>query len=255
MNPEEQGLDYLEVQGLTVDFDGFKAIDGVDVTFLQGQLHFLIGPNGAGKTTLVDALTGLVPGTGYARYRNRDLLSLKSHQIVRAGVGRTFQTATVFEELSVLQNLDIAGGVHRRSWRLALARRGVPEYVEQALETIGLADLRHRSAGVLAHGQKQWLEIGMLLVQDSTVMFLDETVAGMSAEERDETGELLQRIGRERTIVVIEHDMDFVRRYADIVTVMHAGKVLTAGTVAEIQADPRVQEVYLGRTAEGAANA
>ena len=255
MTPEEQGLDYLEVQGLTVEFDGFKAIDGVDVTFLQGQLHFLIGPNGAGKTTLVDALTGLVPSTGYARYRNRDLLALKSHQIVRAGVGRTFQTATVFEELSVLQNLDIAGGVHRRSWRLALARRGVPSYVEDALETIGLSDLRHRTAGTLAHGQKQWLEIGMLLVQDSTVMFLDETVAGMSAEEREETGDLLQRIGRERTIVVIEHDMDFVRKYADVVTVMHAGKVLTAGTVAEIQADPRVQEVYLGRTAEGTTHA
>jgi urea transport system ATP-binding protein len=255
MTPEEQGLDYLEVQGLTVDFDGFKAIDGVDVTFLQGQLHFLIGPNGAGKTTLVDALTGLVPATGYARYRNKDLLALKSHQIVRAGVGRTFQTATVFEELTVLQNLDIAGGVHRRAWRLALARRGVPEYVEQALETIGLSDLRHKSAGVLAHGQKQWLEIGMLLVQDATVMFLDETVAGMSAEEREETGDLLRRIGHDRTIVVIEHDMDFVRQYADVVTVMHAGKVLTAGTVAEIQADQRVQEVYLGRTAEGATHA
>jgi urea transport system ATP-binding protein len=255
MTPDEQGLDYLEVQGLTVEFDGFKAIDGVDVTFLQGQLHFLIGPNGAGKTTLVDALTGLVRGTGYARYRNQDLLTLKSHQIVRNGVGRTFQTATVFEELTVLQNLDIAGGVHRRAWRMALARRGVPSYVEEALETIGLADLRHRPAGVLAHGQKQWLEIGMLLVQDSRVMFLDETVAGMSAEERDATGELLQRIGKERTIVVIEHDMDFVRRFADVVTVMHAGRVLTAGTVAEIQADARVQEVYLGRTAEGASHA
>jgi urea transport system ATP-binding protein len=253
--PDRQGLDYLEVQDLSVDFDGFKAVDGVDLTLLQGQLHFLIGPNGAGKTTLVDALTGLVKGTGYARYRNQDLLALKSHQIVRAGVGRTFQTATVFEQLTVLQNLDIAGGVHRRSWRLAFARRGVPAYVEEALETIGLSDLRHRSAGALAHGQKQWLEIGMLLVQDAKVMFLDETVAGMSAEEREETGDLLRRIGHDRTIVVIEHDMDFVRSYADIVTVMHAGKVLTEGTVAEIQADERVQEVYLGRTVEGAAHA
>ncbi|MFT4264237.1 MAG: urea ABC transporter ATP-binding protein UrtD [Nocardioides sp.] len=244
-----RGQDYLEVRGLTVDFDGFKANEDVDVTFLQGRIHFLIGPNGAGKTTLVDALTGLVKGTGLASYNNKDLLTMKSHQIVRQGIGRTFQTATVFEELSVLQNLDIAGGLHRRAWGMVRARRGIPSYVEEAMETVGLADLRHRPAGILAHGQKQWLEIGMLLVQDANVMFLDETVAGMSAEERDETGELLRRIAPERTIVVIEHDMEFVRNYADFVTVLHAGKVLTEGSVAEIQADERVQEVYLGRTA------
>jgi urea transport system ATP-binding protein len=248
-------LDHLEIRGLGVSFDGFKAIDGVDLNLRQGRLHFLIGPNGAGKTTLVDALTGLVKATGHAQYRGKDLLALKSHQVVRAGVGRTFQTATVFEELSVLQNLDIAGGVHRSAWGMGLARRRVPSYVEDALETIGLHDLRHRPAGVLAHGQKQWLEIGMLLVQDARVMFLDETVAGMSADERDETGALLQRICHDRTIVVIEHDMDFVRTFADIVTVMHGGKVLTEGSVAEIQANPRVQEVYLGRSAEGAIHA
>jgi urea transport system ATP-binding protein len=243
------------VQGLTVDFDGFKAVDGVDLILLQGQLHFLIGPNGAGKTTLVDAVTGLVNGSGLVRYGDRDLLSMKSHQIVRAGIGRTFQTATVFEELTVLQNLDIAGGVHRRARGMVLPRRGVPSYVAEALETIGLTALRDRPAGVLAHGQKQWLEIGMLLVQDAQVMLLDEPVAGMSAEERQETGELLKRIGAERTIVVIEHDMDFVRTFADMVTVMHAGKVLAVGTVGEIQANPQVQEVYLGRTVEGAAHA
>lgn len=248
-------LDHLEIRGLGVSFDGFKAIDGVDLNLRQGRLHFLIGPNGAGKTTLVDALTGLVKATGHAQYRGKDLLVLKSHQVVRAGVGRTFQTATVFEELSVLQNLDIAGGVHRSAWGMVLARRKVPSHVEQALETIGLRDLRHRPAGILAHGQKQWLEIGMLLVQDAQVMFLDETVAGMSAEEREETGELLRRICPDRTIVVIEHDMDFVRTFADVVTVMHGGKVLTEGTVAEIQSDPRVQEVYLGRSAEGATHA
>ncbi len=245
------GQDYLEVQGLSVDFDGFKANEGVDVTFLQGRIHFLIGPNGAGKTTMVDALTGLVQGTGYARYGNKDLLSLKSHQITRAGVGRTFQTATVFEELTVLQNLDIAGGVHRRARGMVLARRGIPSYVQEAMETVGLADHRDRPAGILAHGQKQWLEIGMLLVQDAKVMFLDETVAGMSHDEREETGALLRRIAPTRTIVVIEHDMDFVRRFADIVTVLHAGKVLAEGTVAEIQANPQVQEVYLGRSTEG----
>lgn len=241
--------DQLEVRGLTVDFDGFKAVKGVDLTLVPGELHFLIGPNGAGKTTLVDAVTGLVKGTGHVRYRGQDLLTMKSHRIVRAGVGRTFQTATVFEDLSVLQNLDIAGGIHRKAWTMLLPRRTVPDYVEQALETTGLKDLADKPAGVLAHGQKQWLEIGMLLVQDARVMMLDEPVAGMSAEEREETGALLRRIGQDRTIIVIEHDMDFVRAFADHVTVMHAGKVLKDGTITEVQADPMVQEVYLGRNA------
>jgi urea transport system ATP-binding protein len=246
--------DYLEIRNLTVDFDGFKAIDGVDLTLLQGRLHFLIGPNGAGKTTLVDALTGLVPSSGEADFRNQNLLTMKSHMIVRLGIGRTFQTASVFEKLSVLQNLDIAAGVHRKSRGLIFARGKVPERVEQALDTIGLTALAHRPAGILAHGQKQWLEVGMLLVQDAKVMFLDETVAGMSAGEREETGDLLKRIVDDRTIVVIEHDMEFMRRYADFVTVMHSGKVLAEGTVAQIQADQRVQEVYLGTVTEVAAH-
>lgn len=244
------GEDYLEITGLTVDFDGFTAVDHVDLTLLQGRLHFLIGPNGAGKTTLVDALTGLVRGSGTAMFRHHDLLAMKSHMIARLGIGRTFQTASVFEQLTVLQNLDIAEGVHRSARRAVLARGRVPERVEQALETIGLAALAHRPAGVLAHGQKQWLEVGMLLVQDAQVMFLDETVAGMSAGEREETGELLQRIVGDRTIVIIEHDMEFMRRYADFVTVMHSGRVLAEGTVAEVQADQRVQEVYLGTVTE-----
>ena len=246
--------DHLEIRNLTVDFDGFKAINGVDLTLLQGRLHFLIGPNGAGKTTLVDALTGLVHGSGEATFRDRDLLTMKSHMIVRLGIGRTFQTASVFEKLSVLQNLDIAAGAHRKAGGLILARRRVPENVEQALETIGLTELAHRPAGILAHGQKQWLEVGMLLVQDAKVMFLDETVAGMSAAEREETGDLLKRIVGDRTIVVIEHDMEFMRRFADFVTVMHSGKVLAEGTVAEIQADRQVQEVYLGTVTEVAAH-
>jgi urea transport system ATP-binding protein len=249
------GEDYLEVTDLTVDFDGFKAIQGVDVTFMQGRLHFLIGPNGAGKTTLVDALTGLSHGTGSAVFRQRDLLTMKAHEIVHLGVGRTFQTASVFEQISVLQNLDIAAGLHRRSLGLLLPRRRTPERVEEVLETIGLSSLAQRPAGILAHGQKQWLEIGMLLVQDARVMFLDETVAGMSTDERHETGQLLQRIVGDRTIIVIEHDMEFMRTYADVVTVMYAGKVLAEGSVAEVQADPRVQEVYLGTVAEVAAGA
>ncbi len=248
--PSFLGQDYLEVRDLTVDFDGFKAVDGVDLTFLQGRLHFLIGPNGAGKTTVVDALTGLSRGTGAATFRSKDLLTMRSHEIVHLGVGRTFQTASVFEHMTVLQNLDIAAGLHRRPWTLLRPRRGVPAAVERALEAIGLSSLAHRPAGILAHGQKQWLEIGMLLVQEAQVMFLDETVAGMSTAERDETGELLRRIVADRTIVVIEHDMDFMRAYADVVTVMHAGRVLAEGSVSEIQADRRVQDVYLGTVAE-----
>ena len=250
-------MDYLEVRNLTVDFDGFKAIDDVDLTLFAGRLHFLIGPNGAGKTTLVDALTGLVKGTGSAPYGNggRDLLSMKSHEIVHLGVGRTFQTATVFEQLSVVQNLDIAAGTHRGKWSRLRSRRSVPEVVEQTLETIGLTSLADRPAGILAHGQRQWLEVGMLLVQNAQIMFLDETVAGMSSEEREETGELLKRIVNDHIIVVIEHDMEFMRTYADFVTVMHSGKVLAEGTVAEIQADKRVQQVYLGTVAEVALDA
>jgi urea transport system ATP-binding protein len=249
------GEDYLEVRDLTVDFGGFKAVDGVDLNLFQGRLHFLIGPNGAGKTTLVDALTGLVKGTGSAPYGSRDLLSLKSHEIVHLGIGRTFQTATVFEQLSVVQNLDIAAGMHRSKLTRLRARRSVPEVVEQTLETIGLTGLADRPAGILAHGQRQWLEVGMLLVQNAQVMFLDETVAGMSSEEREETGELLKRIVGDRIIVVIEHDMEFMRTYADFVTVMHSGKVLAEGTVTEIQADKRVQQVYLGTVAELALDA
>jgi urea transport system ATP-binding protein len=238
--------DYLEISGLTVSFDGFVAVDGVDLSVLPGDLRFLIGPNGAGKTTLIDAVSGLVPATGSVRYGGHELTGRKVHRIARLGVGRTFQTATVFEELTVLQNLDIAAGHRRGPLTLVRRRKGIPEEVERTLDTVGLTGLVDAPAGVLAHGQKQWLEIGMLLVQDARLLMLDEPVAGMSAEEKDETGRLLQRIGADRTVVVVEHDMDFMRSFANSVTVLHAGKVLAEGSVREVQADPRVQEVYLG---------
>ena len=237
---------YLEISGLTVSFDGFVAVDGVDLSVLPGDLRFLIGPNGAGKTTLIDAVSGLVPATGSVRYGGHELTGRKVHRIARLGVGRTFQTATVFEELTVLQNLDIAAGHRRGPLALVRRRKGIPEEVEQALETVGLTELVDAPAGVLAHGQKQWLEIGMLLVQDARLLMLDEPVAGMSAEEKDETGRLLQRIGADRTVVVVEHDMDFMRSFANSGTVLHAGKVLAEGSVREVRADLRVQEVYLG---------
>lgn len=243
--------DYLEVRDLRVAFDGFVAVDGVDLTVTQGDLRFLIGPNGAGKTTLVDAITGLATATGSVQFGGEELLGRPSHRIVRAGVGRTFQTASVFDELTVLQNLDIAAGAGRRVWTMVRGRRVVPPEVEAALETVGLTHVRDLPAGVLAHGQKQWLEIGMLLVQDARLLLLDEPVAGMSQAEREQTGLLLQRIGEQRTVVVVEHDMEFLRSFASSVTVLHQGRVLAEGTVAQVQADPRVVEVYLGSGAHG----
>jgi len=245
--------DYLQVRDLHVEFDGFVAVQKVDLTIFQGDLRFLIGPNGAGKTTVVDAITGLVPSTGSIEYGSTRLNQLKVHQIVRLGIGRTFQTASIFEQLTVLQNLDIAAGIHRTRRSLLRTRRETAPQIEEALEIIGLADLRDRKGGELAHGQRQWLEIGMLLVQDAKVLLLDEPVAGMSHDERQATGELLQRIGPDRTIVVVEHDMDFMRSFAQSVTVLAQGSVLSEGTVAEVQSDPRVQEVYLGHAATEAA--
>ncbi|MFE9438283.1 urea ABC transporter ATP-binding protein UrtD [Streptomyces sp. NPDC006602] len=241
-------LSGLEIRQLRVSFDGFTAVDGVDLDVRPGDLRFLIGPNGAGKTTLVDAVTGLVRATGSVRFGEQELLGRSVHKIARLGIGRTFQTATVFEELTVLQNLDIAAGAGRSMWTMLRRRKDVPEPVAEALETVGLTELADSLAGTLAHGQKQWLEIGMLLVQDVRLLLLDEPVAGMSHDERQATGELLERISEERTVVVIEHDMDFMRSFARSVSVLHAGKVLSEGTVAEVQADPKVQEVYLGHT-------
>jgi urea transport system ATP-binding protein len=239
-------VDGLSIRDLRVVFDGFVAVGGVDLDVSPGDVRFLIGPNGAGKTTLVDAVTGLVKATGSVRFGERELLGAEVHRIARLGVGRTFQTAAVFENLTVLQNLDIAAGTGRGAWTMLRRRRGIPERVQEALETIGLTRQLDQAAGTLAHGQKQWLEIGMLLVQDAKLLLLDEPVAGMSHDERDATGELIGKVSRDRTVVVIEHDMDFLRRFAQTVTVLHAGRVLSEGTVAQVQADPKVQEVYMG---------
>lgn len=236
----------LRIRDLRVSFDGFTAVDGVDLDVVRGDIRFLIGPNGAGKTTLVDAVTGLSRATGSVELDGRQLLGRSVHHIARTGIGRTFQTATVFERLTVEQNLDIAAGAGRSAPSLLRRRRTTPRSVLRAMEEIGLTAQRDRLAGVLAHGQKQWLEIGMLLVQDARLLLLDEPVAGMSHEEREATGQLLKKVSRDRTVVVIEHDMDFMRAFARTVSVLHAGRVLSEGTVAEVQADPKVQEVYLG---------
>ena len=237
----------LAVRGLTVAFDGFVAVRAVDLTVHPGDLRFLIGPNGAGKTTIIDAITGLVKASGSARFGGQELLGRSVHRTARAGVGRTFQTASVIEQLSVLANLDLASGADR-SARTLLRSRGqhVPDAVAEALEVIGLSAVAERPAGSLAHGQKQWLEIGMLLVQRAGLLLLDEPVAGMSQAERDETAVLLRALAPHHTVVVVEHDMEFLRAVADSVTVLARGEVIAEGTVADIQADPIVQEVYLG---------
>ncbi|MET1074797.1 MAG: urea ABC transporter ATP-binding protein UrtD [Umezawaea sp.] len=240
----------LDVRGLRVVFSGFVALDGLDFTVDEGELRFLIGPNGAGKTTLIDVITGLTrPVSGSARFGDTELVGRREHRIVRLGVGRTFQTATVFEELTVLENLDLAASFRLSLPSLFRKRRGVSDEVAEALETAELTALADRPAGVLSHGQRQWLEIGMLLVQRPKLLLLDEPVAGMSKDERERTGELLQRIATTHTVVVVEHDMEFLRRYARKVTVMHQGRILREGTVAEVRDDPEVREVYLGRSA------
>ncbi|MEV4474426.1 urea ABC transporter ATP-binding protein UrtD [Nonomuraea sp. NPDC049504] len=238
----------LELRDVQVVFDGFRALDGVDLTVPEGELRFLIGPNGAGKTTLIDVITGLTrPAAGTVRFGGQNLVGRKEHQIVRMGVGRTFQTSVVFEALTVLENLDLAATFRKPLWTLARRRDGVSEAVQEALARTGLEELAGRSAGVLSHGQRQWLEIGMLLAQRPRLLLLDEPVAGMSKDERERTGELLTQIADDHTVIVVEHDMEFLRRHASTVTVLHEGKVLVEGSVEQVSADPRVQEVYLGR--------
>ncbi|MCK2219937.1 urea ABC transporter ATP-binding protein UrtD [Actinomadura sp. ATCC 31491] len=244
----------LELRDVRVEFDGYRALDGVDLTVPEGELRFLIGPNGAGKTTLIDVITGLTrPVAGSVRFAGYDLVGRKEHHIVRLGVGRTFQTSVVFEELTVLENLDLAASFRRPLWSLARRTRGTTQAVAEALERTGLEELAERSAGVLSHGQRQWLEIGMLLAQRPRLLLLDEPVAGMSGEERARTGRLLTEIAEDHTVIVVEHDMEFLRRHASTVTVLHEGKVLVEGSVDQVSADPRVQEVYLGRRPSDAA--
>jgi urea transport system ATP-binding protein len=239
----------LQTRGLAVTFDGFKALDGVDFDAYDGEVHFLIGPNGAGKTTLVDVITGLTaPSEGSVRYGGTELVGKPPQKIVQLGVGRTFQTATVVEALTVGENLDLAASFRLSLPQLLRRRRGLDAPVVEALETIGLAAQAEEPAGSLSHGQKQWLEIGMLLIQQPRLLLLDEPVAGLSAEERTRTGELIRLIAADRTVVVVEHDMDFLRRFANVVTVMHEGRLIChRASVAEVQANKEVQEVYVGR--------
>ena len=239
----------LAVEGLTVSFDGFKAVDDLNLYVDKGELRVVIGPNGAGKTTVLDLICGRTKASsGSIKFNNMELTKLPEYQIVRAGVGRKFQTPSIYENLTVFENLEVSFPRGRGVWGAIGFKRSddVVERVHEVAEEIFLRDELQLPAEKLSHGQKQWLEIGMLLMQEPELLMLDEPVAGMSVAERKRTAELLNRISQNRSMIVIEHDMEFVQDIADRVTVLHQGKVLAEGRMEAIQSNPEVVEVYLG---------
>ncbi|WP_438969817.1 urea ABC transporter ATP-binding protein UrtD [Methylophaga sp.] len=242
--------DYLlAIEDLTVSFDGFKAVDALTMYIDKNELRVVIGPNGAGKTTVLDLICGKTKSSsGSIKFKNSELTKLAEHEIVRTGVGRKFQTPSIYENLSVYENLEVSYPKGRGVFGSLFFQTTdkVKETVMQIAEEIQLVDELETEAAVLSHGQKQWLEIGMLLMQDPELLMLDEPVAGMSAKERDETAELLNRICNNRAVIVIEHDMEFVKKIARKVTVLHQGKILAEGDMDKVQNDEKVVEVYLG---------
>ena len=239
----------LAVEDLTVSFDGFKAVDSLNLYIDQNELRVIIGPNGAGKTTVLDLICGKTRATsGSIKFRNRQLRGLSEHAIVQAGIGRKFQTPSIYENLTVYENLEVSFPKGRGVFGSLFFKSNseVRERIEKVADTIFLRNQLQVEGALLSHGQKQWLEIGMLLMQEPELMMLDEPVAGMSPAEREQTGELLKRISSDRSIIVIEHDMEFVSRIAKRVTVLHLGKILADGTMDAIHNNKTVQDVYLG---------
>ncbi|MDR3053911.1 MAG: urea ABC transporter ATP-binding protein UrtD [Zoogloeaceae bacterium] len=241
----------LYLEDITVSFDGFKALNALTLTIDQGELHCIIGPNGAGKTTMMDVITGKTrPDFGTAFFgQTIDLTKLNEPQIAQAGIGRKFQKPTVFEELTVHENLGLALKTDKSVWAsLRFKMTGEQQQkIDETLELIRLQSDAHRRAGALSHGQKQWLEIGMLLMQEPKLLLLDEPAAGMTDEETARSGELFLSLAGRYSLIVVEHDMEFIRQISSKVTVLHEGSVLAAGTLDQVQADDRVIEVYLGR--------
>lgn len=241
----------LQCDGVTVDFDGFKAVQGMNFRLDRGELRFLIGPNGAGKTTMLDVICGKVkPTVGKVLFGGKvDITRKKEHQIAELGIGRKFQTPSIFPTLTVFENLEIAMRQNRSVLAALKAKLKAEERerIDAQLEMIGLQEKAYWRAGGLSHGEKQWLEIGMMLLQEPEILLLDEPVAGMTDNETEKTGELLREISQTQSIVVVEHDMEFVRNFASKVTVMHEGKLLKEGSMEEVQRDDRVAEVYLGK--------
>jgi urea transport system ATP-binding protein len=241
----------LYLDGVAVSFDGYKALRGLSLVLAPGEMRAIIGPNGAGKTTMMDVITGKTrPDTGDVYFEGRhDLTKLDETEIAQLGVGRKFQKPTVFENHTVADNILLAAKAPRAVFATLFggAAKQEQETIERILSTIRLRDERGRLAGSLSHGQKQWLEIGMLLAQDPKLLLVDEPVAGMTDSETAETAELLKRIAKDHSVVVVEHDMAFVRELGVKVTVLHEGSVLAEGSLDQVSADERVIEVYLGR--------
>ncbi|MGP5327393.1 urea ABC transporter ATP-binding protein UrtD [Vreelandella titanicae] len=246
----------LYMEDVTVSFDGFKAINNLNLTINDGELRCIIGPNGAGKTTMMDIITGKTrPTSGSVWFGSRhNLLHMNEPDIASLGIGRKFQKTTVFEALSVFENLELAMAADKRIFPTLTARMTgeIKDRIDEVLETIGLTELRHQPAGILSHGQKQWLEIGMLLMQRPRLLLVDEPVAGMTEQEMERTAELLTGLAGKQSVVVVEHDMGFVRSIARQVTVLHQGSVLAEGTMDQVSSDPKVIEVYLGADDEEA---
>jgi urea transport system ATP-binding protein len=239
----------LAIEGLTVSFDGFKAVNNLNLYVDQNEVRVVIGPNGAGKTTLLDLICAKTKATsGSIQFADMELTRMNEHQIVHAGVGRKFQTPSIYENLSVFDNLEMSFPQGRSVIGALFFRRSpqVIERVEKIASEIFLLPKLHEQAGLLSHGQKQWLEIGMLLMQEPKLLMLDEPVAGMSVAEREQTADLLNKISKDRSVLVIEHDMEFVKRIAHRVTVLHQGQVLAEGSMESVQNNPKVVEVYLG---------
>jgi urea transport system ATP-binding protein len=239
----------LEVDRVTVSFDGLRALDDLTLSLEAGELRCIVGPNGAGKTTLMDVITGKTrPDTGAVRFDGRDITRLAEHKIVGRGIGRKFQRPTVFPGHTVFENLELTTRGRRGVMRTLFSRLSKSERqsIDRTLELTGLTEHKGRLAGLLSHGQKQWLEIGMLLVQEPKLLLVDEPVAGMSQTEIEKTSEILASLAGRHTVVVVEHDMDFVRSIARRVTVLHEGKVLADGPMSKVQNEPSVVEVYLG---------
>ncbi len=240
----------LYVENLTVSFDGFKAINDLSLYIDYGELRCIIGPNGAGKTTMMDCITGKTrPDSGGVFYgQTMNLTHMSEYEIAQVGIGRKFQKPTVFPFHSVFENLELALHTNKNVWHTLVAKLSgeQKDVIDDVLEMIGLKDYVHLRAGLLSHGQTQWLEIGMLLMQKPLVLLVDEPVAGMTHQEAERTAELLTGLAGDHSVVVVEHDMDFVRSIAKRVTVLHEGSVLAEGSMDQIQNNPKVIEVYLG---------
>jgi urea transport system ATP-binding protein len=246
----------LSLEGVNKTFDGFKAINDLNLYMDEGELRVIIGPNGAGKSTMLDIITGRTrPDKGKVEFgRGTDLTKLNEYQINRLGIGRKFQTPSVYVAHTVFENIWLSLEGTRTVWSTLFSRISSTQRdrIDEVLKTVGLLEKSSTKAGNLSHGQKQWLEIGMLLAQNPKLLLVDEPAAGMTDEETHKTGELLMSLAGKHSIIVIEHDMVFVRQIARTVTVLHQGHVLCEGTVDEVQADERVIEVYLGRKKKAA---